>query len=80
MAGTASSTSSAVIITRPYQEVIALDPTFWQALGKSLGWKTTIADDGMEATDVWSVEAHRFYNIILEGQNTEAFWDELLAK
>lgn len=47
-----------------------LDPTFWQSLGKALGW---------EARDDWQQNAHRFYDLILTGGDTKKFWDELLT-
>lgn len=48
---------------------IALDPTFWASLGKALGWEL-----GMDET-----HAHRFYDLILRGKDTTAFWKELLT-
>lgn len=60
---------------------IALDPTFWQALGKALGWRTgmTFADifDGRELSG-WEYHAHRFYDLILQGKDTTDFWKEIL--
>lgn len=52
----------------PWQS-IALDPEFWQALGKSLGWKSDLA---------WLHEGQRFCSLVLVGGNIEAFWNELL--
>lgn len=54
---------------------IALDPTFWQALGKALGWPTIRSIEGQ----AWQRNAHRFYDLILQGQSTEEFWDKLLG-
>jgi hypothetical protein len=48
------------------------DPSFWQCLGKALGW------GGNAKGGVWSQEAIRFYKIILTGGNVEQFWNELL--
>lgn len=66
---------------------IALDPTFWQSLGKALGWgKTNMCwgcnyDEGAtENTDVWFVKAHRFYDLVLQDQDTTDFWQKLLDK
>lgn len=70
---------------------IALDPTFWKALGKACGWWQKTAKEG----DVkWSImnekqkehyltplvneKAHRFYDLILTGASTEEFWATLL--
>ncbi len=71
-------------------EEIALDPTFWQTLGKALGWE----DDGGKNHDPqWTVEYNvdvehitakwlnwqmEFNYLILTGGDTEAFWKELL--
>lgn len=59
-------------------EEIALDPAFWQALGKQLVWDTvTETDQGFENT--WEYNAHRLYDLVLNGLDTEKFWQELLA-
>lgn len=47
---------------------IALDPTFWQALGKALRWHP----------DFCFAAAHRFYDLILQSKDTDDFWQELL--
>ncbi len=52
---------------------IALDPSFWQALGKSLGWEQLSG-----GTMRWSTEAHRFYDLILRGKDTTDLWKFLL--
>ncbi len=87
---------------------IALDPTFWQALGKSLGWKYgNVCECGGSISDCiinskrvigykyqcfgicgkfyeginrheWDMNAHRFYDLILTGGDTEKFWEEIL--
>lgn len=55
---------------------IALDPTFWQALGKALGWNST--DFGNYEAPDWLLYAHRFYDLILQGKDTTNFWKEIL--
>lgn len=77
------------------QCVFALDPTFWQALGKALGWKaevcficgeklpcwcdrSDIAYDGDEKIPEWKFHAHRFYDKVLQSEDTSNFWEELL--
>lgn len=79
-----------------------IDPTFWQALGKELGWNKRVCKGcGSEAKPVegeyhricptcnrgnedridgWQFRAHRFYNLLLTGGDTDAFWKELLTK
>jgi len=109
-------------------QTIALDPSFWQALGKSLGWRVInrcdliLREDSfwtkkersgrvgeivgetrdghgwlvrwsdvktataypkeniriLSAGDNFKSIAHRFYDLILQGQSTETFWKELL--
>lgn len=62
-------------IERLRYEEIALDPTFWQALGKSLGWA-----GGNETAEMFAAtQLHKFVDLILQGKSTEAFWQELLA-
>lgn len=60
----------------------ALDPSFWQALGKSCGWEEhanvhsrekILGSYGSRAR----LEAHRFYDLILIGGDTTKFWEEL---
>lgn len=75
---------------------IALDRTFWIALGKVLGWSFQCEDCGAKGSDLdefyctkcqkivrlkgdWFVFAHRFYDLILTGQNTDEFWQSLLT-
>lgn len=86
---------------------VALDPSFWQALGKALGWDTEITwwrcpletckennskwaaqrycgEDGYKMeqyktyTENWQKYARCFYDLILTGDDTAAFWRELL--
>ena len=45
---------------------IALDPTFWQALGKALEWRELY----MVGQPMWNWYAHRFYDLILTGGDT----------
>lgn len=77
-----------------YWHSIALDPSFWQSLGKVLGWTKNICTDcltpyvdktsctcGMSyppLDDTWHLHAMRFYDLILTGGDTDAFWEELL--
>ena len=75
---------------------IALDPSFWQSLGKALGWdgevkirahkdKSRKRHWENDYYDDWRVltraeyHAHRFYDLILTGGDTKAFWQHLLA-
>lgn len=61
-------------------QIFALDPTFWQCLGKSLDWRTIKHSDliGHETVQ-WNNYAHHFYDLILQGKPTEEFWQSLLT-
>lgn len=67
-------------------ESVALDATFWQALGKALGWDegkryelgyAEFAEGGLRW--MWEFIAHRFYDLILQGSDTTEFWSDLLS-
>ena len=67
------------------QKIAALDPSFWQALGKALGWyygvekrirKYKILN---EYKKPWQIQAFRFYDLILTNNNTDKFWKDLLT-
>lgn len=66
-----------------------LDPAFWVALGKALGWKEH--DKMMEGKHYcmdfphydwqdfdWKFNALRFFELKLTGGDEEKFWEELL--
>lgn len=59
---------------------IALDPTFWQALGKGCGWVEKHTPDHLECPDLecWCNIANIFTRIVLTDGDTEKFWKELL--
>lgn len=73
----------------PWQR-IALDPSFFQALGKALGWDESDAQKyemykmsggaGNMPVGIymWHKNAIRFYDLILTGGSTDEFWDDLL--
>lgn len=61
---------------------IALDPLFWEALGRAKGWKDeTLADEELKVwlNPEWYDKANMFYDLILTGQSTDRFWKELLS-
>lgn len=64
-----------LLSVRSWQEN-ALDPEFFQALGKALGWNST--DFGNYEAPDWLLYAHRFYDLILTGKSTDDFWKEIL--
>ena len=71
-----------------------LDPLFWQALGKALGWgdQDGIDDndyflgiidfpeiaEGKAFREVWLYKALQYQKLVLTGGDTEKFWRELL--
>lgn len=64
---------------------IALDPAFWQALGKMLGWLDFVPTDGHntwvngpQAKRCPVCNAHRFYDLILQEEDTDAFWERII--
>lgn len=54
--------------------LVALTNAFWQALGKSLGW----SEKNYKTTE-WHYQAMRFYDLILNNQPTDEFWEEILS-
>jgi hypothetical protein len=59
----------------------AFDATFWQSLGKELGWLPD-ADELITADKHqygWKVYARRFYDLILTNGNTTTFWNDILS-
>jgi|SRR5579871_4920013 len=60
---------------------VALDPSFWQALGKALK-EGDLKETWPNGTTYypWQRIALDFYDLILTGGDTEEFWEELLAK
>src|SRR5947209_7160031 len=65
---------------------MVLDPLFWQALGKALGWGASASDlinfktakrkkRGYE----WQWHAMNYYLLNLTGGNEEKFWKQLIS-
>jgi hypothetical protein len=57
-------------------EAILFDPLFWQALGKSLGWKVA---SGSDMNHQWTFEWHNFTQHLIMGKDIESFFKQLLA-
>lgn len=55
---------------------MALDPLFWSSLGKALGWAKNGRINGCY---IWEYNAKMFYDLILNGGDTDAYWNELLG-
>jgi hypothetical protein len=62
-------------------EVMALDPTFWQALGKSLEWVDFHDKHHEECPYMhcWLNVANIFARVVLLGDSTDDFWKEILS-
>lgn len=63
-------------------EKFFLDPLFWQALGKALGWekcpKTGKLNCKQCSKDVWLMEWHGFIDHIAKNKDPDEFFKELL--
>lgn len=67
-----------------YSNAIFLDPLFWQALGKSLGWKQKPIIHlykGEESLDFyeWYIYWVKFIRHLASGKDAESFFTELLT-
>lgn len=49
-----------------------LDPSFWECLGKELGWGSSPYKRN------WRASANEFYNLILNCEDIDFYWKELL--
>lgn len=54
------------------------DPSFWQALGKELGWVDT--DVRRIEGKIWRFHWHRFIDHLAEGKDAESFFATLLPQ
>lgn len=60
---------------------IFLDPLFWQALGKALGWKEHPKYDGTrQISPAYEWYMHRFIDHLIEGKDAESYFEALLTK
>jgi len=56
---------------RASNEQIALDPEFWKALGRALGWNDR---DDAQSGDNWLAYAQDFGFFVLTGNNIDDYW------
>lgn len=58
-----------------------LDPAWWRALGKVLGWKeqTKPLKENQSIAFSWLYYWHIFISHLAEGENAEVFFEKLLA-
>lgn len=70
------------------KEVLFLDPLFWQALGKAIGWSEYAVCIACERDDCdhvdgykvkWLVTWHRFIDHLASGGDADSFFNELLT-
>lgn len=61
-------------------QIDALDPAFFQALGKSLGWNGKVNKYWFNSRweERWYSEGLRFYDLILINGDTATYWKEIL--
>lgn len=62
---------------------VFLDPLFWRALGKALGWQERHCSCNgysyqCDCDFTWLVQAHEFFELKLTGGDEKKFWEELL--
>jgi len=68
-------------IVRDVWECVALIPSFWQALGKALGWSDKKDHEGIGGYyPEWQYHAQCFYDLVLTGGDTKKFWEEVLGE
>lgn len=70
-------------VAERHSERVLLDPTFWQALGKSLGWKETaqtgLYKDGYaQIMSGWKYNWLLFINHLAEGKDPDDYFNQLL--
>lgn len=71
-------TGNYIADTKFHDCTTALDPLFWQALGKALYWWEGDEIPPVQPLNHWRATAHRFYDLILTGQDTEQFWHDII--
>jgi hypothetical protein len=59
----------------PHKDTI-LDPLFWQALGKRLGWSDV---DSLTGIPMWREYAGQFFDLVLTDGDVEMFWGQNLV-
>ena len=79
-----------LVIRAMRKEAILLDPLFWQALGKAMGWLKYTRDDECSAdnldikeisnqkwNETWLYHWHRLIDHLAEGKDIESFFEKL---
>ncbi|MFZ2152263.1 MAG: hypothetical protein WAV09_04105 [Minisyncoccia bacterium] len=64
------------------KEIVLLDPLFWQALGKGLGWNRMMSAEieyhRIKDYPEWQWNMHRFIDHLAEGKDIDSFFNDLL--
>jgi hypothetical protein len=69
----------AAINRSKFYERFVLDPQFWVALSKALGWELIdYCRECDSATEGWKYYAHLYFDLVLTGGDTEKFWQDLI--
>lgn len=63
-----------------FRKAILLDPLFWQALGKAMGWgmKGLYEGEKGQVMEYWIAVWHTFIDHLAEGKSADEFFTELL--
>ena len=56
-----------------------LDPLFWQALGKAMGWESKDVVTNSAEYREWQGQWHRFIDHLAEGKSPDDFFQDLLT-
>ena len=59
--------------------MLVLDPLFWQALGKALEWRHLHGEFCDCLGTVWREKAHQYFDLLMTDGDTDKFWRELLT-
>lgn len=65
---------------RSLSEAIALallDPLFWSALGKSMGWGIEPSGSIWQGEEKWKIRWHRLIDHLAEGGTIESYFEKL---
>lgn len=70
----------ATINRSKFWERYCLEPLFWQALGKAMGWENgeMVIHEKMVAYQQWKIYWHCFIDALAEGKTPDEFFNELL--
>lgn len=62
-------------------QAVLLDPLFWQALGRGLGWDDNIQTYVPRGNKTnYMIQWHRFIDHLIEGKDIESYFKNLLEK